>query len=197
VDCKLVHGDRWQEIKGAMTQHIYGQKASTYDGEFYETYNSGVTRIMNGAVEEDYSGLVDRTYSLHVEELYMAGHQQQNYVEELEIRCWKAEVVENVSFETGPCKIDMVGLDLSVAGTAIDIAAVLQLELAPLGICVRPVLELGTAGFKLEYVGGNNEAKALESKLQLLRCAVGILDDDGHALKLTRLVLGSGFLAPA
>ena len=185
VDCKLVHGDRWQEISGKMTQDIDGDKTSKYGGAFSETYSRGVTRNMYGSVDESYYGLVDRSYSQHVEEHFMAGHTQQNDVEELEVRNSKAEVIQGLSWEGAPYKIDTVGIDLCVAGIKTDFATLLQLEFGPVGICSRAVLELGTSPIRLEYGGLTQEGKVLKSEMRVMKTAVGGLQTKVQALELS------------
>ncbi|MFI5092988.1 MAG: hypothetical protein ACHQIK_06065 [Candidatus Acidiferrales bacterium] len=176
MDCKLVHGDRWQEITGKMTQDVGGDKTSTYGGAFSETYNGEVTRTMNGSkLEENYNCLVERTYSLHAEEHFMAGRRQQNDVEELEIRNSKAEAIQGLSWEGAPYKIDTFGIDLSLAATKIDFATLLQLEFGPVGICLRAVLELGAAPIRVEYGGLSQDAKALENKIHSLTLGLSSL----------------------
>lgn len=122
VDCKLVHGDRWQEIAGNMTQHVAQSKTSNYDGDFTETYGGTggtgtVTRTMNGHVTENYFGGTNgRDYHGHLDEHYHAGHTQLNDVEEIESRKWKAEAIQGYSWETNPFKFELLGGGVTVAG---------------------------------------------------------------------------------
>jgi len=197
ADSKLVHGDRWQEITGKMTQYVGGDKNSTYAAGFTETYGGQVTRNMNGAgVEESYNCLVYRTYNAHFEEYFMAGHTQHNELEELEIRTSKTEVIENLCWECGPYKIDMFGIDVGVAGIKTDFATLLQLEIGPVGICTRAVLELGTSPIRLEYGGLTQEAKAMKSKIKAMDLEIAALGVDNEALSVVDMVVGQGFIAP-
>lgn len=155
VDCKLVHGDRWQEIKGAMTQHVQDTKTSTYDKEFTETYGNDVHRSMHGAVDESFCAEVTRDYYAHLDETFEQGHTQKNLHEELEFRTSKAEIM-GFLFETTPLKIEMLHTGVSVG--------VLQMELGGVGICAH-VGELQVAGWKEECEGLKETISALKSHI--------------------------------
>jgi hypothetical protein len=175
VDCKLVHGNRWQEIDGAMTQHVTDKKTSTYEKQFTETYKSDLTRDMYGSVQENYWGTPTRDYYSKLTETFYQGHLQTNLHEELEIRTSKAEAVQGLLWEGAPYKIETVGIDLCAAGIKVDLATLLQWEFGPIGICNRAVLELETAPIKLEYGEMKQEAKAMENKIHSLTLGLSSL----------------------
>ncbi len=198
VDCKLVNGDRWQEITGKMTQDVGGDKTSTYGGAFTETYNGDVTRNMNGAsFEENYYGAGGNTrdYYTHLEETFYLGHKQSNYVEELEVRTSKSEAIQQFSWESNPCKAEALGFGFTIAGVDIGIATILQFESGVFGISFRG-LELGYSGFRFEYGGLTQEAKAMKSVIDTLEVEVGALVVDSRALSVVENVIGQGFLTP-
>jgi hypothetical protein len=135
VDCKLIHGDRWQEIKGAMTQHIHDKKTSTYDQEFTETYNSDLTRNMHGSAAEHYFGGVGRDYLARPTESYFAGKEEHNEADGLETQVFKAEAISSVAWEAVPLKVEMLGLEVAAAVAGeVKVSSGFQLEAGTLGM---------------------------------------------------------------
>ena len=54
VDCKLVHGDRWQEILGSMTEHFTGSVTSNIDTDNHLTVKGLRTVDITGSFTENY-----------------------------------------------------------------------------------------------------------------------------------------------
>ncbi|MGD0578553.1 MAG: hypothetical protein ABSC08_06460 [Bryobacteraceae bacterium] len=81
-DCKLVHGDRWQEIAGNMTEHYTLDVKTTIDQNWNTTVNQdwtiAVNGIMNLTVVQGYNeveqGPVNRTYWQVVNDTFQMDH---------------------------------------------------------------------------------------------------------------------------
>lgn len=177
VDCKLVHGDRWQEIEGNMTQHVAQNKTSTYDGNFGETYKGNVDRVMWGQTfTETYHTLDDlcsRDYNGHATETFHAGHTQINKHEELETRSSKAEAIQEFSLELNWRKFEFLGL-----ATTCSLG---EVSAAVAGTCFRGA-ELILAGSKFEFgvykkegFAYGDEIKALKNEIHAMKIGVNKL----------------------
>jgi hypothetical protein len=74
LDCKLVHGDRWQEIGGKMTEHYTDNVKSTFD----QNWTILVSGIMSLTVVKGYNesqqGPVNREYVQVVTDLFDSDH---------------------------------------------------------------------------------------------------------------------------
>jgi len=74
IDCKLVHGDRWQEIQGSMTEHWTGYVNTTID----QNWTIQVNGIMNLTVVKGYNeeqqGPVNKHFVQVVTEIYDSDH---------------------------------------------------------------------------------------------------------------------------
>jgi hypothetical protein len=74
VDCKLVHGDRWQEIKGNMTEDYTGN----VNTNITLNWTINVYAIMNLTVYQGYNeieyGPVNRTYFQVVNDTFLMDH---------------------------------------------------------------------------------------------------------------------------
>jgi hypothetical protein len=74
VDCKLVHGDRWQEILGNMNEHYTLNVNTTID----QNWTIQVNGIMNLTVVQGYNetelGPVNRTYWQVVNDTFLSDH---------------------------------------------------------------------------------------------------------------------------
>jgi len=182
VDCKLVHGDRWQEIKGAMTQHIQDKKISTYDQEFSETYNSDLTRNMNATAAEHYFGTVGRDYLARPTESYLAGKEEHNAGDALETHVYKAEAISSVAWEAVPLKIDTVGLEIAVPVVGeVRVSAGFLLEASSVGIFAH------RWEFKNYWL--KQEAAAMESKIVAMQEHIGTLQSKMRPLEVIEGIL--------
>ncbi len=74
IDCKLVHGDRWQEIKGNMTEHYTLNVKTTIDQNWTILVNGQMfLTVMQGFTEQEY-GPVNRTYQMVVNDTFLSDH---------------------------------------------------------------------------------------------------------------------------
>ncbi|HYB62062.1 MAG TPA: hypothetical protein VEH50_11360 [Methylomirabilota bacterium] len=168
ADSKLVHGDRWQEITGAMTQHIHDKKTSTYDQEFTETYNSDVTRNMNGAASEHYFGGVGRDYLARPTELYFAGKEEHNEADGLETSVYKAEAIASIAWEAVPLKVENLGLEIVTTFVGeVSVSSGLQLEAGSFGMDFH--------GITLESSLSHHEFRILKEHAEALKSEIGAL----------------------
>jgi len=74
IDCKLVHGDRWQEIKGNMTEHWTGYVNTTIDQNWTIQINGMMSlTVVQGYYEEE-QGPVNRYYWQVVTDTFSDDH---------------------------------------------------------------------------------------------------------------------------
>ena len=74
IDCKLVHGDRWQEVQGNMTEHYTNNVKTTIDLDWTIQVNGVMNlTVMLGFNENEY-GPVNRTYFMVVNDTFMMDH---------------------------------------------------------------------------------------------------------------------------
>jgi hypothetical protein len=85
ADCKLVHGDRWQEIDGSMTENfkndvktriIQDEKHAVLGNQVLSVIGN-VTATIHGATTTLNSGPVDRTYVSDTIEQFSSAHHQE------------------------------------------------------------------------------------------------------------------------
>jgi hypothetical protein len=74
VDCKLIHGDRWQQILGNMTENYTGNVNTT----IFQNWTIMVMGVMNLTVIQGYNevemGPVNRTYMMVVNDTFLMDH---------------------------------------------------------------------------------------------------------------------------
>src|SRR5579872_7403458 len=74
IDCKLVHGDRWQEIQGNMTEHYTNNVKTTIDQNWTIKVNGVMNlTVIQGYNEEEY-GPVNRPYVQVVNDNFDSDH---------------------------------------------------------------------------------------------------------------------------
>jgi len=74
VDCKLVHGDRWQEIKGNMTEHYTLNVNTTIDQNWTIQVNQTMSLTVVMGFTEVQQGPVNRTYWQIVNDTFLMDH---------------------------------------------------------------------------------------------------------------------------
>lgn len=156
IDCKLVHGDRWQEIAGAMTEHFTGDVTSNVDGNVGHTVGMNETRNIALELTETVQGEATlnysdrRTLNVYVKdevnvygsrEVLITGLDEETYNVHREID--EPTKFETVFSETGwktfilelcPLKVESCGLHVGV--TVLNVEAEI-LEQTGKGICNR------------------------------------------------------------
>jgi hypothetical protein len=74
IDCKLIHGDRWQEIKGNMTEHWTGNVNTNIDQNWTIQVNGMMSlTVVTGYYEEE-QGPVNRYYWQVVNDTFSQDH---------------------------------------------------------------------------------------------------------------------------
>lgn len=178
VDCKIIHGDRWQDISGNMTQHIHAKKTSTYDGEFKDTYNSDVTRDMFGTVTETYYDSENRTHCGKVDETNLDVMTQEDPAPKFEHKAWVAEAVGG-EFHTVGGKAEFLGAGATFAGGEVKGVGV-GIDVCGLDVGIKGlVMEMNIAkdGFHFAKI----EAEFLKNKLEPLLVKLGIMHSKAQA----------------
>jgi len=161
VDCKLVHGDRWQEIDGNMTEHYTNNVKTTID----QNWTIKVNGIMNLTVvlgyNEEQQGPVNKHFLKVVNEEYDSDH--------------NVSVPDSMSFTVSNFS------NTFVWATAINIVFALSV---PLAICLCLT---GTGVFDLEFKtfhaeahplhfewkGNDTDASISQEHFKALRAAIG------------------------
>ena len=114
VDSKLIHGDRWQEIKGNLTEHIA------------ENLKTNIDKIQKWTVHEDSHNTIDgKTYNLYREEAFLWFHGDSlfdYFAEHTDMHHAHEHVINPTNtFNILGIEGDYKNVDLAVKSVAIDV----------------------------------------------------------------------------
>jgi len=187
VDCKLVTGDRWQEIAGNMTEHYTLIVTSTIDQDWNTTVNRNWTINVNGIMSltvalgytEVENGPVNRTYYEIVTDTFKADH----YI----------EIKDDSSLQSAKY------VNTWTSNEAIAIVGGLQMAVT-LGMCVTLVLFLPDVEYKTlhaEYHLLHGDGKRVELYNVEAKCKIfGAKSEIGAAVVVKKGVDLVPFVIP-
>ncbi|HUA83758.1 MAG TPA: hypothetical protein VMB85_07855 [Bryobacteraceae bacterium] len=161
IDCKLVHGDRWQQILGNMTEN-YTDNVNTTVGQNWTIQVNGIMNltVMLGYNETEW-GPVNRTYQQVVNDTFNSDHN-------VSIPDSAAFTVTNFANTfTWVTSIAIVfGLSMPIAiALCVTIAAVYDLEYKTLHAEAHPIHG--------SWAGISSDAEISDEHFKALRAAVG------------------------
>ena len=190
IDCKLVHGDRFQQIDKSMIENYGGSVTSTIGGSQTrtvmgsqtfmtigmqtETNVTGITHLIVGATNRSYIGAHN--------EIQIAGKNHTFVGVLVENHASPKQENEPLHVETDAISLALKGVDLSATGMkgeAVGLSTgVFGLKLEGGGLAVSGVgVTLGVVGASVEGKGAGVTAQGIDVNLCALAVSVGFVLD--------------------
>lgn len=170
VDCKLIHGDRWQEIVGNETDDITGNLKTTIEGDEKRLLMGDLDTTVMGKTKDDRFGMYLGEYFSASTFNYFHTRTENHTAQEQEHQPTShAEVIneekkeKKESFEATAHKEELTGF--SIGGTGVKIEGV---------ITAAEVFgaKAGMGGIEATGLGWRHKSEALESKLDALAAKI-------------------------
>jgi hypothetical protein len=160
TDCKLVHGDRWQEIQGNMTEHYTANVNTTIDINWTIQVNGIMNLTVVSGYNEEQQGPVNKHFVQVVNETYDSDH--------------NVHVPESFSFTVSAFANTFVGVtQIGIcSGLFVALTTALSITLANLDLEAK-LFHAEAHPLHFAWAGNDTTATISSEHFKALRAAVG------------------------